>query len=118
MREKWKTGYDPKRLHQVAQETLPDDEDQRKYYQWVRERFVAVRVARMEIPAATVEDYRDVIIHTNIVDTDEVRQLMNLLDRVPYPYIGIGHHKGQHYRLKPMTDLLDIEDRDIWIEDP
>ena len=61
-------------------------------------------------PPPTVDDYKNVILNTNLVDENQVLQLTRLLDRVPYPYIGIGHQKGQHYRLKPMTNLLEVQE--------
>jgi hypothetical protein len=111
-------GFDRDLFHQVVQQELPTDQEQADYHSWVIDRFAASTKTRRETAALTVDDYKNVVLNTNLVDKNQVLQLARLLDRNPYPYIGIGHHKGQHYRLKPMPVLLEVQKEDIWEDDP
>lgn len=110
--------YEGHLVKRVIQQELPTVQEQDDYDSWVIARFATGAMARRETPAPSVDHYRSIILNTNLVDEDAARELTMLLDRVPYPYIGIGRHKQQYYRLKPMTDLLTTQEEDIWWEDP
>lgn len=110
--------YDYDEIEELMFNTFPDPDDLRNYYEWGLDRFKSTQEDYMDIPANPVTDYYAAVATTDLRDEQALNRLIAVFDGAPYPYIGIGTHKGHRYRLKPMTQLLEPDEDAIWWKDP
>ncbi|KAH6643590.1 hypothetical protein C7974DRAFT_370819 [Boeremia exigua] len=104
-------------------EALPDPKELEMFDEWDMNGYLNEQERERERnhvvkPANPATDYYTAVAYTDFRDKKALSHLIGLFDRAVYPYIGIGNHAGYCYRLKPMTDVLEIDEDEIWTRDP
>ncbi|KAJ8115174.1 hypothetical protein OPT61_g3116 [Boeremia exigua] len=109
--------YDFDKVVELMQNTL-GPQGFHIYSDWSNQEFKRAQETYMEVPARPLEHYYLAVANTDLRNEKAFGRLGALFSHAPHPYIGIGNHKGYRYRLHPMTEVLEVDEDEVWYRDP